>query len=381
MADVKITIPKEVTGKTIQFGSISELQNWIQQEQQAYHWVSELRRNFSSHIWNHVTAQFQAVQQQINAINQNISRTQPFDGHIDAIHSWFESTYPKKKLFLSTSAEFKAVLDLKVSDPIKAATFLGHLIKLPHLYQNGIETIEMLEASHEYFQYANGLSKKDLSAERQALEELKKEWDIHFTTYRDQEDNLKTEFETTKTNFDKYFQDTQKNVADHLKKHTEDLEELKKTYDQYMALKAPVEYWKNKRQKHRDNASLLKKWSIGTGATGAILFTLSALYFLSTEPVSYFKVAIFLFLGTLFFWAMRVLVKLMLSNVHLEGDAHEREVMCQTYLALLRDKTGLEENDKKLILTTLFRPSSSGIMGEDGIPPGFYDVMTKIASK
>lgn len=381
MSEIKIIIPKEITGKMLQFEGISALQNWIQQEQQAYHWVSELRRNFSSHIWNHVAAQFQAVQQQVNAINQNISRTQPFDGHINAIHTWFETLYPKKKLLLSTSSEFKAVLDLKVSDPIKAATFLGHLISLPHLYQNGIETIEMLEASHEYFQYTNGLSKKDLSAERQALEELKKEWDSHLTTYKEQEDNLKTEFETTKTNFDKYFQDTQLNVAEHLKKHTEDLEELKKTYDQYMALKAPVEYWKNKRQKHKDNADLLKKWSIGTGVTGGTLFTLSALHFLSTEPISYFKVAIFLFLGTLFFWAMRVLVKLMLSNVHLEGDAHEREVMCQTYLALLRDKTGLEENDKKLILTTLFRPSSSGIMGEDGIPPGFYDVMTKIASK
>lgn len=68
----------------------------------------------------------------------------------------------------------------------------------------------MLEASNEYFQYVNKLSRKDLSAERQALEELKKDWDSHLTTYREQEDLLKTGFETTKTNFDKYFQDTQK---------------------------------------------------------------------------------------------------------------------------------------------------------------------------
>lgn len=168
---------------------------------------------------------------------------------------------------------------------------------------------------------------------------------------------------------------------EHLKKHTDDLEELKKTYDQYMALKAPVEYWKNKRQKHKENFNLFKWWSIGIGIVGAILFAVFVPHFFSDDKISYWKVAIFVFLGTLFFWVMRVIVKLMLSNIHLEGDAHEREVMCQTYLALLRDKTGLEENDKKLILTTLFRPSSSGIMGEDGIAPGLYDVMTKIASR
>lgn len=141
MADVKITIPKEITGKTLQFGSISELQVWIQQEQQAYQWVQELRRNFSNHIWNHVTAQFQTVQQQIDAINRSISRTQPFDGHIAAIHSWFESIYPKKKLLLSTSSDFKAVLDLKANNQIKAATFLGHLLSLSNLYQNGLKAL------------------------------------------------------------------------------------------------------------------------------------------------------------------------------------------------------------------------------------------------
>lgn len=131
----------------------------------------------------------------------------------------------------------------------------------------------MLEASHDYFQYVYGLSKKDLSAERQALEELKKEWDSHLTSYKAQEDALKTDFETTKINFDKYFQETQQKVSEHLKKNTDDLEELKKTYDQYMALKAPVEYWKNKREKHKDSAGLFKRWSIGVGIIGAGLFS------------------------------------------------------------------------------------------------------------
>lgn len=381
MTDVKIKIPKEVTGKTLQFENIKELQQWIQQEQQAYQWTSQVGRNFSNHVWNHVSSQFQPVQQQINAINQNFASKQPFDGNINAINSWFTSTYQNKKLILSTSSEYKAVIDLKDSSTTKAVIFLGHLLSIPHLYNHGIENIEMLEGSIEYFQYKKGLSSKDLSAERQALEDLKKEWDTHFTTYKEQEDNLKVNFESTKTNFDKYFKNTQIEISEHLKKHTEDLEELKRTYDQYMSLKAPVEYWKTKRQNHKDNANLFKKWSIGIGLIGAGLFYWFAPHIFSDDKISYWKIAIFVFFGTLFFWTMRVIVKLMLSHIHLESDAHEREVMCQTYLALMRDKTGLEENDKRLILTTLFRPSTSGIMGEDGIPPGLYDVMTKVVSK
>lgn len=94
-----------------------------------------------------------------------------------------------------------------------------------------------------------------------------------------------------------------------------------------MALKAPVEYWKNKRQTHKDNLSLFKWWSIAVGLVGAVAFSFFVPHFFSDDKVSYWKVPIFIFLGTPFFWSLRVLVILMLSHFHLESDAHEREVM------------------------------------------------------
>ena len=139
-----MTISKEITGKTLQFDSIRDLQKWVEQEQEAYQWLSQIRRNFSNNLLSHVNAQFQLIHQQMSAINQSISRTQPFDGHLNAIESWFASTYSKKKLILSISSEFKAVMDLKESSPVKAAVFLGHALSIPNLYQHGIETIEML---------------------------------------------------------------------------------------------------------------------------------------------------------------------------------------------------------------------------------------------
>lgn len=381
MSEFKLEIPQDIAGKKLAFDSVSEFQSWINQERSSFEWVSQVKRNFSNQVWNHVVQQFSGASSQINAITQNIQNKSPIQGNLDALQNWFKNTYQSKKLILSTSSEFKAILDLKAESPLKASVFLGHLLSVPNLYSNGVEAPEMIDAAGEYFQYTKGLSKKDLSAEKQALMELKKSWDDHLTEYKTQEDQLKEQFESINTNFDEFFTDARSSLEAHLKKNTEDLDELKKTYNQYMALKAPVDYWQAKRKKHHDNASMFKWWSIGVGILGSSAFSFSVLHVFSDNQISYWKISIFVLLGTLFFWSLRVLMKLMLSNIHLESDAHEREVMCQTYLSLLREQTGLNDNDKKLILSTLFRPSSSGIVGDDGIPPGIYDVITKIASR
>jgi hypothetical protein len=68
-------------------------------------------------------------------------------------------------------------------------------------------------------------------------------------------------------------------------------------------------------------------------------------------------------------WAIRVLVRLLLSNLHLEAEAVERRTMLLTYLALLRRGQGPSEQQRELILQTLFRPSATGIVKDDALPP------------
>lgn len=377
-----ISISKEITGRTLQFDTVQSIQEWLQQEQKAFQWVSQVGNHFSRNVWGHINSQFQGLTSHVNALNQSIIKMQPFDGNLNAINSWFATTYSKnRKLILSTSSEFKAVSDLKNNNLVQATIFLGHILKIPNLYSNGIETTDMIEGSFHFFQYAEGLSKKDLSAERQALDELKKEWDQHLTDYKAKEDSLKTDFETTKTNFDNYFKDTQKNVGEHLTKHTADLDELKETYNNFMALKAPVDYWSQKRTEHAGKVSLFRNWILGVGILGGSGLLWAVHHVFSDGIMNYWKIGFFILLATLYFWTIRVLVKLLLSNIHLEGDANERVVMSQTYLALLREQSGFNDNDKKLILATLFRPSSSGIVGDDGIPPGLYDIITKMVSR
>lgn len=64
------------------------------------------------------------------------------------------------------------------------------------------------------------------------------------------------------------------------------------------------------------------------------------------------------------FWIIRITVKIALSNLHLSEDAHERVVMIQTYLSFVKEGQ-VEENDKNLILSSLFRPSNIGIIKDE----------------
>jgi hypothetical protein len=380
MNNFNLTIPKEVAGKALHFETFEAFQVWLNTEQAVYDWLPKLRKNIANHVHAHVTQQFRVAVSQVQAIQRVVGQNGQIQGHLDSLAQWFQEAYKNKKLILSTSSDFKAMLE--VENELRRAVFLGHMLSVPNLYSNGIEATEVIDGANEYFQYKNGLSSKDLSAEKAALQNLKSEWDSHLTNYKLQEDDLRKQFDSHRKNFEVFYKQSQNNIELHIKEHTDALDELKKTYDQFMALKAPVDYWTKKQNEHARKVSLFRNWVIGVGILGGagLLWAVHHI-FAADNKIDYWKIGFFILLGTLFFWTMRVLVKLLLSNIHLEGDANERVVMSQTYLALLREQSGLNDNDKKLILSSLFRPGTSGIVGDDGIPPGIYDMVSKLASK
>jgi hypothetical protein len=73
-------------------------------------------------------------------------------------------------------------------------------------------------------------------------------------------------------------------------------------------------------------------------------------------------------------WALRLLARLFLVQVHLQADAAERVVMVQTYLAFLigncvtNGKSAVRPEDATLILTQLFRHESTGVFPDDSAP-------------
>ena len=73
-------------------------------------------------------------------------------------------------------------------------------------------------------------------------------------------------------------------------------------------------------------------------------------------------------------------MKIALSNYHLTVDAKERIVMIRTYLALMQEGKGFEQDDRKVILDNIFRPTNHGII-KDEASITISDILSALKSK
>lgn len=148
---------------------------------------------------------------------------------------------------------------------------------------------------------------------------------------------------------------------------------VENTFREQMGLQAPVEYWTEKAKAHRENARAgvrrLQWFFPVSGVTFLAAFGGASWLLLNGDNVNqtvYVIVAAGLgSLAALIFWVGRLLTKLYLSQHHLHHDAEERAVMTTTYLALTHESAASEE-DKKIILAALFRPTVDGLIKDDG---------------
>ena len=76
-------------------------------------------------------------------------------------------------------------------------------------------------------------------------------------------------------------------------------------------------------------------------------------------------------------WPLRTILKIILSNLHLETDADERVTMAMAYLAILRSDQDFPEPERKIILDALFRSAATGIVKDEGIPTSVVDTIAR----
>ena len=86
---------------------------------------------------------------------------------------------------------------------------------------------------------------------------------------------------------------------------------------------------------------------------------------ISTKSLQIWEYGFLLLLTTMVIWLIRIATKITLSNYHLSIDANERVIMIKTYLALIKEASGYDENDKKVILDNIFRPTNFGIIKDE----------------
>ncbi|WP_185982833.1 DUF6161 domain-containing protein [Aureimonas mangrovi] len=148
-------------------------------------------------------------------------------------------------------------------------------------------------------------------------------------------------------------------------------------YQEHLKLKAPVDYWTQKASQHRSQSIAYRNLASKAGLSCGVLL-LVFLAVLAKASLNYAAadanpstLLIFATMGVVattgVLWAMRIIVRLFLSEHHLAIDAEERATMALTYLALTaEDKVDTE--DRQLVLASLFRPTADGIVKDDAAP-------------
>ncbi|NJL16728.1 MAG: hypothetical protein HC938_05535 [Nitrospira sp.] len=233
--------------------------------------------------------------------------------------------------------------------------------------------------------FEQGIAQESSSSERAALEKAEQQWTTLVNKVGAAHVTLKEE--TTRLTIDALRQtEEQHNVfTKKLQEAESSFKALEKTFKEKLALLAPVTYWDAK-------ATIHLRVSIGLAIAFAVLGSLSAfLVWLELQAFvipmteghqqsNYWRYAIPVATATMLLWPLRILSRMLLSNLHLREDARERVTMANTYLALVQSKEGLKDEDRKLILEMLFRPASLGIVYDDAAPPSITHFLSRLGS-
>lgn len=359
----------ERNGGVFNFHSPEEIQQWYECEQQHFGWAEKAAgsNGHSQKISNFIRDKLHQIRSEIRQLPDPASND--WSPRASAFKQATEERYKKSSkypthLIHSRSVFCHFVDQLRESDPAVALFSLGYFCGLGVSEGN----TESARGGFEAFLFDKGLL-SGVDCERKALEEMRGEWRAVADECKQARIDIQAQYEALR----KQAKDT---IAAQKKGHDEviaqgksELEALTRAYDEHMALKAPVGYWRGQQSEHGDKVKSLVKVTCSVAAGGVLLIGLAAFYLLDVNKPPWQYVGVLALCSTVFFWVLAILVRMLMSHVHLETDAAERVVMAQTYFALTRDgEETLEQKDRELILQVLFRPSATGIVKDDPRP-------------
>ncbi len=374
-----------------EFLDIEELKQWLGIERQAVDWLSNLssRDQTAAKAWQHIGPWLS----QLDNFIRDFANHQGNESHQEHLKNKLKAeahTYIQKYgVRSSESADALFVSQLRETQTDAVAGYAMTFLMGQDL---NFSTPIALEGAYWALEYKHG-SKETVAAQREALDKLKSSWTERFrkqyNELKTDKKRLTTEVATLREQLSLIKEEIgqqqlqQKNQFGELLVNVEnELADIKKTYDEKLALQSSVNYWTEKRANHQT----IMWWLAGATLAVAILtgyFFLDAAYALLEETIAQvplWKVSVMLAISTAGIWLTRLSAKIFIANLHLRTDADERVTMVQTYLALLREGNGPKDEERQLILQTLFRPSTTGFIKDDG-PPGFYEAMSRTISK
>lgn len=304
---------------------------------------------------------------------------------LEKIKNSYNQIHVVEKVPTGDTALAKLIDSTRRKYPDVAANMLGIITKSKHLKFN---TTSYAIAVFRLGAFKDGLTQHSMDAVTNSLEE--------FTTRHREviadlvEEALKArqshdrQLESAEERFDELEAEFRKNSEDRISSAQTDvqnaidsIERTNLTYSEFMRLKAPADYWRDKGDIHLKTMRYRKNvllWSAGLGSA-SLLVSLYCLISISSEAAKNDGgigatlpwIAGGVVLTTIAFWGIRILVRLFLSEHRLWTDAREREILIQTYLALSQESK-VSEEERILVLNGIFRRVSDGLIKDDAAP-------------
>ena len=373
---------------------------WFETGQDFIAWVNEQKNIYS--FFNNVQNRHNEYQlsrelarhwQQLIDVSDQLSQQQADEEQyattLEILVNEFQKKLKAKEIFTSDASFAGFVQELAKKNPNVAAAALAYFMDF-NLNNWDMDVARGVQTAIDWERDFSGR----VEQEESSLQSMKDSWDGEFNRQRDEADKTQQRLECLCKRADTLIKAQQKRFDSSVESYDERLEKaldeanaklenITRTYDEKLALHSAVRYWGLQEKYH-------KKRSIGFGVVTAIVAGLVlwgiyeyAKYFLDmdikTIPVS--RLVTMAIITTFGIWAVRLSANLFMAHTHLKTDAHERRTMMHTYLSLLRKGEGPKDDERQLILQTLFRPGTTGMIKEDAGPGNLVNMLNRLSSR
>lgn len=393
---LKEDFPKNLSidiGARHSFKNAKKLTEWIDKEIEFYRDIGNPKYivNTVTHIRSKILEKF----------HQNRNEKFTADDLIDELKSFIEGTYKSQSLIASKSKEGVWLLEQhKKNGSLTLGSFSYFQNKLGGASNNNIAR---KDGEFSAYLFDNGIQ-PDFETEKKQYKSFydeivlqKDEIFKELLDIREENKRLNEAIKKQNTDWESTFTTQKEEVAkrfnDEFDRHKSKMTESEEFYEKKLAVKNAVTYWSIKAKSHKRNSYifgiasglLMISTFIGIVLLGKYIISLDLTdlngigrkILTESGALQLWVYGFFIVCMTLIIWFIRLIVKVFLSNLHLLSDARERQTMIQTYLALEREENTLKETDRDLILPSIFRVSTNGLIKGDSTPNSPINVITK----
>jgi len=362
---------------------------WIQEQRGLYAFVSKVPNQHNEHG---LVGQLNNNWQPLLNISQNELPPlevdeENYSAKVDILVNEFQKKLEARQIFTADAPFAEFVKELSIDNPRDAAAALAYFLD----FNFGNWDMLLEKGVQRAADWQRDFQQRKLHEET-SLQSFKQSWDEEFNRQGANADDAQERLDhlikraeqliTAQQNrFDKKSGEYEDRFNQVLSDAKTELENITKAYDEKMALQASVRYWGLQEKFHRQFMMIF-----GMATVVVACVTLFGLYqyadsFLTEtiKTIQVGKLVTAAVLTTFGVWAVRTCANLFMSHTHLRTDAQERRTMMHTYLALLRKGQGPAEDERQLILQTLFRPSTTGMIKEDAGPSHLVDMLNRLS--